>query len=115
MRDFKNIFKVPEFKNIKEKDEFFNRAYATFCVNYMDQIKKQILLSFEYIDNYFDDTEKRNYKALVFEAKMPKFHIVGTDFSKNEKKEKLTKVDKKEGPKQIKQLPKEEKEVIDNG
>lgn len=91
MKEYTRIFKLPDFKNIKEEREFYNRAYATFCVGYMDQIKNNIKTSSEINDRFFDNTEKREYKALIFKAYMPKFSIIGTDFSKIEKKEKVEK------------------------
>lgn len=108
MNKYERYFKLPDFKNVKEKQEFYNRAYATFCVGYMEQIKDQIKIESLVDDKFFDNVEKRSYPALKFEAFFPKFKIIGTDFSNKTKEAKPEKI--KSSLKITKSLPKE-KEV----
>lgn len=107
---YKRVFKLPDFKNVKDQREFYSRAYATFCVGYMEQIKNNINIVTVTDDNFYDDTEKRNYKALIVEAHMPKFKIVNTDFSNIAEKERVNKIDQEKNLRTTNALPKE-KEV----
>jgi len=89
MRDFKTIFKVPKLKNIKEKNDFYDRAYATFCVNYMNQIKENIGIEIETIDNYYDERDNTTSKVVKISALFPSFKIKETILHKYKNKEKL--------------------------
>jgi hypothetical protein len=112
MKEIEKIFKFPVFKNKREETEFKERAYNTFCVEYLNTIKNNIGLEIEVINKYFDEETKREIRVIKISALMPSFMVKGNVLEKYVEKKSFKKI---KDPKAeiVNKLPKEDKEKED--
>lgn len=70
---FKQQYNKPdEFKTSKDKKEFYDRAYATFCVALVNKMKSELQIEETYQDTSYEEDNK-TIEALTVSMELPFF------------------------------------------
>lgn len=93
MKEVTRFYKLPKFKDKAEESDFKERAYNTFCVDYVERMKENIGLNTEIINDYFDEDTKRNVRAIKLSALLPSFVVKGNVLEKYTDKQKFNRIE----------------------